>query len=172
MALCTRADAYAVRRSGRRSRDSIRLIVLHSAEAPSAKGVAAYFASSAAAGSAHAVIDDHECLITLPEIFIPWGAPGANKAGWHLELCGYARWTREEWLAHKDMLLRAAKVVARRCRRYGIPVRYVGPWALRLFRSGITTHVDVTKAFRLGTHWDPGPGFPRQWFLERVKEYS
>ena len=36
-------------------------------------------------------------------------------------------------------------------------------------RRGITGHAEVSKAYRKSDHWDPGPGFPVESFLDRVR---
>jgi hypothetical protein len=36
-------------------------------------------------------------------------------------------------------------------------------------RRGLTGHAQVSAAFRKSDHWDPGPGFPVESFLDRVR---
>ena len=36
-------------------------------------------------------------------------------------------------------------------------------------RRGITGHVEVSRAYR-SDHWDPGPGFPIERFLDDVRK--
>src|SRR3972149_4306473 len=81
----------AVHDSGPRKASSIRLVVLHSAEGTTAAGVASFFAGSAQA-STQLAVDDRECWRMLPDLVIPWGAPGANSDGLHVEICGFAKW--------------------------------------------------------------------------------
>jgi len=69
------------------------------------------------------------------------------------------------------MLNRAAYKVAVWCFHYKIPTRWVGPIGLRIGRKGLTTHKDVNDAFKNGSHWDPGPGFPKDLFLQMVKKH-
>jgi hypothetical protein len=162
-----------------RKAKSIRLIVIHSAEAAdslggdtSAEGVANYFARESTLASTQLAVDRDSCVRMLPDLVIPWGAKGANTVGLHVEICGYARWSRTEWLERPGMLRRAAYKVARWCWQYEIPARWVSVGALRAQTAhGLTTHVDVNRAFRGGDHWDPGPEFPRDQFLEWVREY-
>lgn len=103
---------------------------------------------------------------------IPWGAKGANHNGWHIEMCGYARWSREEWLEQDAMLRNGAWRCALRAKWYKIPLRWVSPKGLKAGLHGFTTHVDVNRAFRKGDHWDPGPGFPKDVFMRYVREYT
>jgi hypothetical protein len=36
-------------------------------------------------------------------------------------------------------------------------------------RRGLSGHAQVSAAFRKSDHWDPGPGFPVESFLDRVR---
>lgn len=170
-------DIRAAHDSGPRTRDSLKWVVLHSTEsAASAEAIARYFASKTSLGSANMVVDDNEAYRTLPDLVVPWAAPGANTPGWHLEHCGFAHWTRDEWLRHSSMLRRSAYKTALRCKTYGIPARFVGFVGVRLGRKGITTHRAVSFAFPLlsrpaGFHTDPGLGFPRDYYLDLLKVY-
>lgn len=156
--------------SGPRRASDVRLVVLHSTEGGTAESVAHYFATSAQA-STQLVVDDSSCFRCVPDLVIPWGAPGANTAGLHIEHCGYAAWTRTEWLQHRRMLRRSAERTARWCWQFGIPRRYLGPIGIRLRRKGFTTHGDVSKAYGTpGGHTDPGAGFPRDVYLGYVKD--
>lgn len=143
---------------------------MHDAEAASARGVAQFFASRTATGSAHLVIDDASCYRCLLNEEIPWAAPGANTHGFHIEQCGFARWSMVVWRSHLATLNRAAYKTAYHCRLFGIPVRFVDAAGLRAKRAGITTHAECTRAFG-GTHTDPGPFWPRRLFMMRVAVY-
>ena len=109
-----RRDFYpAYRTSGRRPLAAVTWIVLHSTEGGTAASVARYFQSSSARGSAHLVVDNYECQRCLPNSAVPWAAPGANYAGFHIEQCGFAKWSTEEWRSHRATLERAAYKAAR-----------------------------------------------------------
>lgn len=164
--------------SGPRTASQIKWVVLHSAEASddagpdtTAEGVANWFARPEATASTQLAVDRDSCVRMLPDLIIPWGASGANTNGLHVEICGRAGWTRGQWLSRHTMLDRAAAKVAVWCHVYSIPVAYRGAVALRLGRRGITTHKDVNAAFHKGTHWDPGPNFPRDVFLQLVNAH-
>lgn len=162
----------AARTSGLRTKSAIELCVVHSAEATNAQSVANYFASGSATGSTHGIVDGSSCYITLEDRYVCWGAKGANANGWHLEFCGYAKWTRAEWLLHRRMLDNGAWRLALRCKWYGIPIRFLTVEQLRAGRRGLTTHYDVNTAFHGGTHWDPGHGFPRDVLLKQIRTYT
>jgi len=155
--------------SGRRPLSAVKWIVMHSTEGDTALGAARWFANPASGGSAHLCIDDQHCFRTLGDAFIPWGAPGANTQGFHIEQAGYAKWTSLVWSSkHRDTLERAAYKAALHCRKFGIPPVFVGSSDLKAGRPGITTHMECTKAFG-GSHTDPGAGWPRLWFMRRVR---
>jgi hypothetical protein len=169
-AVCHRNYFPANKDSGTRRIEEIRWIVLHSTEGGTASSVARYFQSPNAGGSTHLVVDEGECQRCLNDNQVPWGAQGANRQGFHIEQCAFAKWTEEEWKLHNQMLRRAAYKTALHCKKFGIPVRFVLAAGLKQGRKGITTHVECSKAFG-GTHWDPGKGWPRSLFLDYVREY-
>jgi hypothetical protein len=166
-----RRDFYpAYRRSGKRTLSAVTWIVLHSTEGGTSASVARYFQSSSARGSAHLVVDDYECQRCLPNSAVPWAAPGANYAGFHIEQCGFAQWSSEEWKAHRPTLERAAYKTALHCHGLGIPAVFVKAADLEARQPGITTHAECSEAFG-GTHWDPGAGWPRSLFMTLVRRY-
>lgn len=152
-------------------------VVIHSTVSSSrpgtARGIARYFRSSSAGGSAHYVIDADETLQTAYDSVIAWHAPpNAHSLG--VELCddpsdprGLRRWDDPD---HAAVLERAALLVAELCLAYGVPARYLGPVRLKLGRRGVTTHAAVSTAFRQSTHWDPGT-WPRRRFMRRVRAH-
>jgi len=157
--------------SGPRQVSSIDLVVIHSTEGGTAASVAAMFSLESAIASTHLVVDDDECFRMVPDLVIPWGAKGANHDGLHVELCGWAKWSREQWLAREPTLERAAFKCAKWAWQYKIPRRWLTVEELGAGKRGFTTHVDVNAAFKQGSHWDPGPGFPGDAFLTLVKKW-
>jgi hypothetical protein len=98
----------------------------------------------------------------VPDLVMPAGAPGANEDGLHIEIVGYARWTREEWLERRVTLRNAAVCVAAWCALYDIPTDFLLEPSdlLDPTARGITTHATVSLAFRKSDHMDPGKNFP------------
>jgi len=151
------------------------LVVLHSMEATeastTAENVAAWFAGKRGAAprtSAHYCVDADSVICCVPPERIAWHAPGVNGRGIGVELAGYARQSRAQWLDDYSlrMLLLAAELTAYLCERFGIPTAFIGAEHIKRGAPGITTHAEVTKAFpEKGTHWDPGPHFPVSDFL-------
>jgi N-acetylmuramoyl-L-alanine amidase len=169
-ATCKKTYYPAFRKSGTRALSQILWIVLHDEEAPTAEAAARYFKSATASGSAHLCVDDKECFRCLPDTAIPWGAPGANTNGFHIEQAGYARWSSVIWRSHLRTLKLAAYKTAYHCHEFGIPARFVGADGLRARRRGITTHRKCGKAFG-GSHRDPGYGWPGPLFMALVRRY-
>lgn len=155
--------------SGPRRATDVRYVVVHSTEGGTAASVARYFHTTAQA-STQLVVDDAECYRCVPDLVIPWGAPGANTHGLHVEHCGYAKWSRDEWLAHDPMLRRSAAKCARWCFHFRIPRRWLTVAQLSAGRRGFCTHADASAAFPPNDgHHDPGAGFPKTLFMQYVR---
>lgn len=160
---------------GRAARALVDLIVLHCMEAPEAstraEACAEYFAMGPVVASAHYCADSDSVVQCVPDHLVAYGAPGANHNGLHIELAGYARQARDAWLDDFGirMLWMAAQLVARKCSEWNIPVLFLRADQLLGPRPrGITTHYEVSQAFKQSSHTDPGPGFPMDYFLEQV----
>jgi hypothetical protein len=168
-----RGGFKAVHHGGTRNIKDITLIVLHSTEGGTAKSIAHYFTQASSGGSAHLVVDDNACYRCLTNNQIPWGAPGANSQGFHIEQCGYAKWSALEWRQHTPTLDRAAFKTAYHCHLFHIPVQFVVAHDLAEGKRGITTHAEVSKAWPndAGNHHDPGTGWPRAFFLGLVRRH-
>ncbi len=158
----------------------IRFIVMHSMEAPelpeTAEGTARFFQNLPASNkaSAHLCVDNNSIIECVRENDIAYAAPGANATGYQIELAGYARQTRGEWLDGygKAMLEIAAKAAADVAKRHGIPTNKLDANGLKQPGwRGFVGHVDVSNAFHQTDHTDPGGGFPWDYFLDRVRYY-
>ncbi len=165
-----RARNYTAGRSG-----PVQLVVIHSMEAVekpnTAEAVAAWFAGpQAPRASAHYCIDSDSTVQCVLESDVAWHAPGANHNGIGIEHAGYARQTAAEWSDDYSakMLDRSAALAADICKRYGLPVKFVDYLGLRAGERGITTHREVSKAFKRSTHTDPGLFFPMDSYIARV----
>lgn len=156
---------------------NVRVVVIHSMESPekgdTAEKVAQYFATTEREASAHLCIDSDSIVQCVLDNDVAWAAPGANKDGVHLELAGYAKQTKAEWLDAYGVLLleNAAEATAQYCIKYDIPAIHLTDVELEKSKSrGIVGHVQVTEVFKKGDHTDPGKGFPWDYFLERVQK--
>jgi hypothetical protein len=157
----------------------IRVIVIHDMEAPegplTAENVAHYFATMPASNkaSAHVCVDNNSAVRCVADGDRAWHAPGANSDGLGIELAGYARQSRAEWLDQysKGVLDQAAKVVAGWCAKHKIPARKLTVAELVAGKRGLVGHRDVSAAYHQTNHSDPGPDFPWDYFLGRVNAF-
>lgn len=155
----------------------IDLVVIHDMEAPerstTAEDVARYFATTSRQVSSHYNVDSDSVVQCVGVQNVAWCAPGTNHNGIQIEHAGYARQTAAEWLDDysRKMLELSADLVGTLCKKYAIPVRFVGVAGLRAGEKGITTHAAASLAFKRSDHTDPGPNFPMDWYLGRVKYY-
>lgn len=164
-----------------RKADSIKWVVLHSQEgaetATKAETVALWFAGknprfAAPKSSAHYAVDCNSIVQMVHERDVAWAAPGANRHGIHLEHAGKARQTTAQWrdAFSEPMLMLSAILTARTCTTYKLPIRFVTGTELDAGMKGITTHNAVTRSnlSKRGSHTDPGPNFPMDWYLGLV----
>lgn len=153
----------------------IRVIVCHDMEAPegplTAENVAAYFARGEVVSSAHINVDNNSAVRSVADADTAFAAPGCNHDGLHLEIAGYMRQTKAQWLDtySKAALAQGAKVCAAWAKTYGIPVRHLTVAQLKAGEKGFVGHVDVSNAYKRTDHGDPGPGFPWDYFLDLVR---
>lgn len=151
-------------------------IAWHSMEASEwsgrAESTAAYFASpgDGRSVSAHHCGDDNSVIQCVDEDDSAWtvGNRPGNYRGVNIELAGFARQSRADWLDPFGvaMFARLAPIVAASMTRWHIPNRWCSVADLKAFRPGHTTHNDLRLAFGGTTHTDPGAGFPRDYVAQ------
>ena len=156
---------------------NVRLIVIHSMEAPekgdTAENVAKFFQNPPSPASAHLCIDNNSIVQCVLDNNIAAAAPGANQDGIHLELAGFAKQTRDDWLDDYGLQLlnNAANAAAQYSLKYDIPVRRLTNDELADGTTkGLVSHSQVSAVFKKSTHTDPGEGFPWDFFLEHVEQ--
>lgn len=159
----------------------LRQVVIHTMEAPekstTAESVARYFQTITRPASTHVNVDNDSIVQSVPAGRVAFAAPGANHDGFQIEIAGYARQSRAEWLdPYSDKVLgwtalATAEVIAfSRLFKVDIPVRHLTVAQEKDGESlGIAGHWDVTQAFRKSTHTDPGKEFPWDVFLGKVE---
>ena len=153
----------------------IDLIVIHTMEmdekGETAENCAQWFRNPGAKVSAHYCIDNNSIVQCVRDQDVAWAAPGANSDGIQIEHAGRAKQTGRDWsdTYSTAMLERSATLVADLCRKYKIPVTWLYAADLQAGKRGITTHDAVSKAFKRGSHWDPGQGFPVERYLALVR---
>ena len=154
----------------------IDLVVIHTAEAAERLNTAEAIASWAAGPNApraswHYAVDSDSVVQSVRDQDVAWAAPGVNHNGLQIEHAGYARQTPSEWSDAYSlaMLNISADLVGQICTRYKIPVRWVSVEGLKRGERGITTHANVSLAFKRSDHTDPGKSFPKTEYLAKVR---
>lgn len=142
--------------------DKIKWVVLHSAVAPcksgEARNIANMFHNTKEDKSAHYVVDPTQRFQCVPDHNIAYHC-GYNIGSLAIEMCEYPSHTnKKRWDGknHRLMETNAAHLTARLCFVYGVPPWYRSALSLKLGLRGVTTHAQMTKAFKQSTHWDPG----------------
>ncbi len=164
-------------------RRKVRLVVIHSMEAPekgsTAENIARYFTDPRDAkgkpvkASAHLCIDNDSIVQCVLDNDVAYAAPGANNDGIQLELAGFARQKRADWLDPYSTLVleNAANAAAQYCLKYNIPLQRLTNEQLKRGERGIIGHVQASQVYKKSDHSDPGTGFPWDYFIERVKKH-
>lgn len=150
----------------------------HSAEgARTARALGNFFWRDDIMASSHVGIDSRETLAYVPYSRAAWTMRAANPISDQAEVCGFARWTRSQWLstdvvdgveAPAIMVARFADWVRARCIARLIPIRKLMTAQVAAGQAGVISHADYTQATGDGTHWDPGPGFPWDLVIQRA----
>jgi hypothetical protein len=183
MAFIIQRDYFpALRQSGTRRLAVIEWIVLHDMESDNllgaAEGVGSWFRNHQVEASTHYGVDNNSIQQYLNLTTIPWGAPGANLNGVHVEQMGLARWTHDQWMNKAEpTLVRTAWLMARIHRRLEaanvhVPLRVLSDEDVRAHKHGVVTHRQLTRALGIGSHTDPGPGYPMEFVLYRARKYA
>jgi N-acetyl-anhydromuramyl-L-alanine amidase AmpD len=166
------------------NRSSARLIVVHTTECREVTGAAPAVASFFSKprfdahgnrlwGSSHLVIDANTIIECVKPEHEAYGAKGgdANATGYHVELCGFAAQTSEDWqdAYSRGELALAARAASCVAAHFGIPALRLTPEEIATGASGFCGHRDITAAYHVaGGHSDPGPAFPWDAFLSAV----
>ena len=153
---------------------ALRLIVVHTMEAPegpnTAENIAAYFASGNVVASAHACVDQDSLVVCLPPTDTAFAAPGANADGYQVEHAGYASQDASGWddAASQAMLRISAAHTREIALAAGIPLRHLSDAELAAGYAGFVGHDQVSRVYKRSDHWDPGPDFPWSQYMGLV----
>jgi hypothetical protein len=128
-------------------------------------------------GSSHAASDETGALWGPEQGFVPydraaWTLRNGNPISENIEQCGWARWTRAEWLARPKLLDATARWLAERSKARGIPLVKLSPAEVRARKPGVLGHGDYSTGTGDGTHWDPGPGYPWDVVMDKARAYA
>ncbi len=160
------------------NRTQLRLVVIHTMENQekpgTARGVAEWFGgASAPMASAHLCVDATEVWGCVHEKDIAFAAPGANNDGYHIEHAGRAAQTGEQWADPYSMAMLelSAEAAANVAKTYGIPAVWLSVEDVLAGKKGFCGHHEISMAYHRSTHTDPGPNFPREQYLDKVRTY-
>jgi hypothetical protein len=164
-----------LRRASARGGHRVRVLALHTTEGITrAADLRAWVGW---AGSSHAAADAGGVLMTPAHGFVPyhlasWTLRSGNPWSENIELCGWARWIRADWVARPRLLEAAARWLADRSQARGIPLVKITAAQYRAGASGVIDHNDHTTGYRDGTHWDVGTSFPWDAVLPRAQQLA
>lgn len=157
----------------------VREVVIHDMEFYERKDTAEVIAHDFATrhednkGSAHICVDSDSIIQCVKDNDIAYAAPGCNNDGIQIELAGYGRQSRAEWLDPFGiaMLELAADATAQYCLKYRLPPHQLSDDELKAGGSGIVGHDQVTRVYPKVAHGhtDPGPNFPWDYFMRQVR---
>ena len=154
-----------------RSESGVRLIVLHTAEgARTIESLGNFFASSSAGVSSQVGTDDTPNTVGeyVKRANKSWTQGNFNSVATSNELCGFASWSRSEWLNnHATMLENTAKWIAEEAAHFGIPIVKLSESEAQGGGHGVCQHVDLGSAG--GGHHDCGSGFPMDEVLDMAR---
>lgn len=147
------------------------MIVLHTAEgARTIESLGNFFGSSSAGVSSQVGTDDTPNTVGeyVRREYKSWTQGNFNPVCTSNELCGFASWSRDEWMNnHHTMLENTAKWIAEEAAHFGIPIRALSEAEAQGGGSGVCQHIDLGAAG--GGHVDCGSGFPYEYVLDMAK---
>ena len=163
-----------------RSGSRVRLVVVHTSEGARDVGsLGHYLQNPAVQASYHAAFDDQRAEQFVDYSKAAWAVLSANSISDNGCCCGFAAWSRTEWLTnHPTMLELAAQWVAARCTARSVPIRHLSTAEVAACKvnanhpGGVIGHWDWTVGAQDGTHTDPGTQFPWDWVINRAQQIA
>jgi hypothetical protein len=157
-----------------------RLIVVHDMEfyerGDSAEVIANDFATRppTSKASAHICVDNNSIVQCVKDNDIAYAAPGGNSDGLQMELAGFGKQTRADWLDFYGIALLAlgSDAAAQWALKFGIPpIHLTDAQVADKVSRGICGHDQVSRVFKLSDHTDPGPNFPWEYFIQSTLNF-
>ena len=138
----------------------VKLAVIHTAEGSrTIESLGSFFASPSSGVSSHAGADDKPGTIG---VFVKradkaWTQGNANPQAVSIEACGFAAWTRTDWLdGHPEMVRNIGAWVGEECAAFGIPLVRLNSQQAQGGGTGVCGHIDLGSWG--GGHVDPDYG--------------
>ena len=149
----------------------VRLIILHTAEgATTIESLGNFFANGGNEVSSHTGADDKPNILGeyVTRGNAAWTQAYFNEEAVALELCGFAKWSRDTWLnQHRNMLDNAAAWVREEAAHYGIPITALNDNQAQGNGRGVCEHINLGSGG--GGHVDCGNGFPMDYVINAAK---
>jgi hypothetical protein len=148
----------------------VRLIVIHTAEgARTIEELGNFFAKTSSGVSSHTGADDKKNVIGeyVKRGNKAWTQANANPFSVSIELCAFAKWTREEWMKHPNMLENCAAWIREEAAYYDLPIVALTDSQAQGSGKGVCQHENLGSMG--GGHWDCGSGFPMDHVLDLAK---
>jgi hypothetical protein len=159
--------------------ERVRLVVIHTSEgARTVESLAAFLNRPDVNTSYHGAVDDVRYEAYVDYSHAAWHLRNGNQESDGLCLCGFAGWSRAEWLSHPRMLELTAAWIADRCRARRLPVMFLADRVVGdVMRNdahpgGVCDHDAYTKGTGDGTHWDVGENFPFDTVIARAQQLA
>lgn len=144
-----------------------------------ARGVANFFAKPhRPKSSAHVTVGAHSAYQSVLARDTAFAMPKVNADGYHIELCGFAQWTSDDWLREdgrgRHVFLWGSCIAAQAVNLFRFlsapfQVRELLPSELRNGSGyGFVRHSTASLVLG-GTHTDPGEDFPLSEFFDAVE---
>ena len=154
-----------------RSTSGVRVIVLHTAEgARTIEDLGHFFQNYSNQVSSHTGADDKRGKLGeyVTRGNAAWTQADYNNASVALELCGFAAWSRSQWLNdHENMLRNAADWIAEEAVKFGLPITALNDSQAQGSGRGVCEHINFGAGG--GGHVDCGNGFPMDQVLAWAK---
>ena len=100
----------------------------------------------------------------VDDLEVAWAVGGRNTGSLHIELIGFAAFTRDMWFRRPRQLHKCARWLAYWNKKFGVPLTID-------VEHGVSTHAMQSDAFHTSTHQDPGKGFPLKMVVWLAKRY-
>lgn len=164
-----------------------RLLVVHTSEGSegpnSAENLCGYLQSpgdqtsstgSVFGASYHYITDTDRVLPVVPDNVVAYAAAGANHDGIHVCIPGKAAQTRASWLdaISRSYLHRCAEVLVDKSIEHGIPLTRLNVAQIQAGSWGYCGHYDISRAYHLSSHTDPGPEFPWDVLAQDIRDLT
>lgn len=153
-----------------RGGSKVRLIVVHTAEgALTIEELGNFFDDPSAEASSQVGIDDKKNVVGeyVKRESKAWTQSNANPVAVSAELCAFAKWSRDEWMKHPNMLANCAAWIREEAVYFDLPIVALTDSQAQGSSKGVCQHENLGEWG--GGHWDCGGGFPMDHVISLAK---